>query len=336
MMSTPRQDHLARLTTATGLYEHALSTAPSVEHGMCVDDVTRALVVTCRVAQPTHETETMSRTYLAFLLQAQDSHGRMHNRSDSTGRWLDRPSSGDHWGRALWAFGTAVTRSPDTAVVTGAQLGASRALRTQSTRPQAMAYAALGAALLLKASPDDLAARRLLHEARLTLPRSSTATAWGYDLPTGTNAVLAEAMITIGQALHDDQLRHEGLLLLGWLQDEQTVDGCLSPTPVKVGAPEDPRLACGRQSIEIAALAEAAHSAFGATGNSRWAELVTRCQAWFDGDNDCHLPMRDPATGGAGEDFESGSVGQRQCAESTLAWLATDQLTQELAGGTSP
>ncbi len=68
-MDDSRYDHLARLTTATGLYEHAQGTEPRVEHGMCVDDVARALVVTCREAEPTPELLSMSRTYLTFLLR---------------------------------------------------------------------------------------------------------------------------------------------------------------------------------------------------------------------------------------------------------------------------
>ena len=45
-------DHLASMTTPVGLYEHALLDQPRVEHGMCVDDVARALVVTSRVPAP--------------------------------------------------------------------------------------------------------------------------------------------------------------------------------------------------------------------------------------------------------------------------------------------
>ncbi len=194
-------DHLARLSTPTGLYEHALGTEPRIEHGMCVDDVARALVVTCRVVEPTPDLISMSRTYLAFLLRAQHADGRMHNRHDGTDRWLDEPSSDDHWGRAMWAFGVAASRSPDAQVAAGGQAGAARALLARSPHPRAMAYAALGAVQLLRVTPDDLSARRLLHDARLALPALSAATTWGwpYDRLTYANAVLPEAMIAVGR-----------------------------------------------------------------------------------------------------------------------------------------
>ena len=45
-------EHLTRLTEPLGLFEHALGTIPRQEHGFCVDDVARALVVTARQPEP--------------------------------------------------------------------------------------------------------------------------------------------------------------------------------------------------------------------------------------------------------------------------------------------
>ncbi len=329
LMADPRYDHLARLTTARGLYEHAMGIEPRVEHGMCVDDVARGLVVTCREAEPTPEVVAMSRTYLTFLLRAQDEDGLMHNRSDDAGRWLDEPSTDDHWGRALWAFGTAATRSTDAQIAAGGRVGAERALLARSPHPRAMAYAALGAVQLLPATP--FAARRLLHDARLLLQPTGAGKrwAWPYDRLTYANAVLPEAMIEIGCALHDEQLRHDGLMLLGWLEDQQTVGDHLSVVPAGGRGPRDRRPAFDQQPIEVAALAEAARSAFDATHDDRWTVLLARCEAWFEGANDGRLPMRDTASGGAFDGLEDGSVNQNQGAESTLAWLATSQLARE-------
>lgn len=79
-MDDPRYEHVARLTTAAGMYEHARLARPRVEHGMCVDDAARALVVTAREVNPTRDVVSMSRIYLAYLLRAQTADGRMHNR----------------------------------------------------------------------------------------------------------------------------------------------------------------------------------------------------------------------------------------------------------------
>lgn len=332
-MGSPRYDHLLRLTTTTGLWEHARLTAPRPEHGMCVDDVARALVVVVRTPDPSPALQATARTHLAFLLDAQGDAGRddglLHNRRHADGRWLDTPSAGDHWGRALWAFGTAVAHSTDDVVVAGARLGAARATAARSEHPRAMAYAALGAVALLRASPRDAAVQRVLHDARLVLPPAAGPSApwpWPYARLTYANAVLPEAMIAIGGALHDGDLRHDGLMLLGWLEDEQTVDGHLSVVPAAGRARGDRRPAYDQQPIEVAALAEAARTAWSATRDRRWRELLARCVAWFEGDNDARLPLRDAVTGGCCDGLEDGAVNRNQGAESTLAWLATQQL----------
>lgn len=332
-MDEQRYDHLARLTTPRGLYEHAMGTTPRPEHGMCVDDVARALVVTSRAADQTPEVASMSRTYLAFLLDALSPDGRMHNRHDGVARWLDEPSTDDHWGRALWAFGTAAASSLDPDVAAGARRGAGQALRARSAHPRAMAYAALGAVELLAIAPTDLAARRLLHDARLVLPTTTTGGPWPwpYEQLTYANAVLPEAMIAVGRALYDEDLRHDGLRLLGWLEDEQTVDGHLSVVPAGGRRQGERGPAFDQQPIEVSALAEAARTALAATRDPRWSELLARCAAWFEGDNDGHLALRDPATGGGYDGLEDGSVNQNQGAESTLAWLATSQLARRFA-----
>ena len=40
--------HLLRLTDHVGLLEHAAGIVPRHEHGYCVDDVARGVVVVCR------------------------------------------------------------------------------------------------------------------------------------------------------------------------------------------------------------------------------------------------------------------------------------------------
>ena len=48
----PLFDHLERLTDDRGLFEHARLAVPRREHGYCVDDVARGLVVVCREPRP--------------------------------------------------------------------------------------------------------------------------------------------------------------------------------------------------------------------------------------------------------------------------------------------
>ena len=322
-------DHLLRLSTPLGVYEHASGTVPRTEHGMCVDDVARALVVTVREPEPGPEVAALAWTALRFLRAAQRDDGSMHNRRDDAGTWLDAPSTDDHWGRALWAFGVTAAQATDGALAAEARRGAEMALRARSPHPRATAYAALGAAQLLTVAPEDLTAYTLLLDARRALLplRTDPAWPWPYGRLTYASCVLPEAMLAIGTALTDHDLQQDGLTLLRWLVEQQTIGTHLSPVAVggrSVGGSRVPDF--DQQPIEIATMAEACATAWEVTGDGRWLRVLGRCVSWFEGDNDSCVPVRDLVTGGGFDGLERGSVNLNQGAESTLAWLATAQV----------
>ena len=322
--------HLAAMTTPVGLYEHARFTEPRVEHGMCVDDVARALVVTSREEDPDPEVARITGVYLDFLVAAQHDDGLMHNRRNPDGTWADDASSKDHWGRALWAFGVAATSLADPVAASRARRGAETALQARSRWPRSIAYASLGASLLLDAEPDDADARKLLRDARKVIRRVRMDKTWPWpeDVLTYANAVLPEAMLVLGRHLDASDLRDDGRYLLRWLIDQQTVDGHLSPVPTAGrhrGRPA--QVGYDQQPIEVAAIAEACRTAFRETGDPRWVAVIECCVRWFEGDNDASLRMYDPVTGGGYDGLEDGAVNQNQGAESTLAWLSTVQVS---------
>ena len=65
-----RFDHLDRLTDDGGLHEHALGRDPRPEHGYCVDDVARGLLVAAREPAPDARVDRLRRQYLAFVVAA--------------------------------------------------------------------------------------------------------------------------------------------------------------------------------------------------------------------------------------------------------------------------
>ncbi len=325
-----RFDHLVRLSTPLGVYEHALLDEPRIEHGMCVDDVARALVVTARVADPSPEVAALARGYVDFVVGALHDDGTMHNRRNPDGTWGDEASTRDHWGRALWALGTAATASPDPVVRSKASLAAGTAMSGRSRWMRATAYAVLGASAVLDAHPEDRQARRLLRDACVVLRRARMDRTWPWpeDSLTYANAVLPQAMLLTGRHLELPDLRDDGRYLLRWLIDQQTQDGHLSMIPVAGRARwASPSVGFDQQPIEVAALAEACRTAFLETGDERWRLAVDDCVAWFEGDNDSRTPVRDAETGAGYDGLERDGVNQNRGAESTLAWLSTQQLS---------
>ncbi|MEU8237741.1 glycosyltransferase [Actinoplanes missouriensis] len=319
--------HLTRLTDDTGLFEHARHAIARREHGYCTDDAARGLVVTSREGAPSTEVLRLTERYLAFLTHAQDAGGGFRNRLGFDRNWTDRPGFGDWWGRALWGLGTAAARGPAPWIRRDARHAFDRSVSCRSGSPRAMAFAALGAAELLRADPGDGPAASLLADAITTIggPGPDPCWPWPDERLTYANAALAEALIVAGDLLGDPPIRAAGLLMLTWLLDIQTSGGHLSVVPATGWQRDTPRLRHDQQPIEVAALADACVTAARITGDQRWHTGVNRCIAWFLGDNDIGRTMWDPATGGGYDGLTPYGPNLNQGAESTLALISTLQ-----------
>ena len=151
----PNFDHLISMTDERGTFEHALFNEPRPEHGYCTDDMARVLVVTTREPDPGPDVRDLAQLSMRFLLGALDAQGRCRNRLDRHGHWEDRPALDDCWGRSIWGLGTAAFRSDDQLVRELSRMDSERAMRQRSPWPRAMAFAALGAANVLSAEPDN-------------------------------------------------------------------------------------------------------------------------------------------------------------------------------------
>jgi hypothetical protein len=329
----PVFDHLLRLTDRRGTFEHARLAEPRPEHGYCTDDVARVLVVATRQPDTDGLVNGLAGVAVRFLNEAQTFGGPCRNRMDNAGRWTDEPSTGDHWGRCIWALGTAAAHSDVSLVGRLAVIQLERAAHARSKAPRAMAYAALGAAELLAVQPDHGVARKLITDYAASVPAANNDPAWPWPEPrlAYANAVLAEAMIAAGVTLDDMSLRQRGLDLLGWLVEFETADGHLSPTPVGGRGAEDAKPGFDQQPIEVATLADACARAAVVDAGAIWLDTVRAAAAWFMGDNDAGQVMWDPETGGGYDGLHADGVNGNQGAESTLAVISTLQHAQRLS-----
>ncbi len=325
--------HLQRLTDHIGLLEHAEGIVPRHEHGYCVDDVARGLVVVCREPSPSEELVTLARRYLYFLAQAQAPDGRFRNRLGYDRRWHDQPGTEDCWGRSVWALGTAAARGPTMRIREESFARFGRSARVCSPWPHAMAFAALGAVEILERWPDHPAALTLLDRASAIIGKPPGDAAWPWPAPrlSYANAAIAEAVIGAGWKLGRARVLRSGLRMLEWLLTVETRDGHLSVVPAGGWGPGEVRPAFDQQPIEVAALADACTRAAAVTGDSGWLAGVERSVAWFLGDNDAGVPMFDEQTGGGCDGLGRTGRSRNQGAESTLAMISVMQQGRRLA-----
>ena len=319
--------HLQRMTDHIGLLEHAEGIVPRHEHGYCVDDVARGLVVVCREPAPAQELIVMARRYLYFLAQAQAPDGRFRNRLGYDHRWSGQPGTEDCWGRALWGLGTAAARGPTQGIREESLSRFDRSAQISSAWPHAMAFAALGAAEILDRWPEHSGALGLLAQASTVIGTPPADPAWPWPAPrlSYASGAIAEAIIVAGWRLGSDELLRDGLRMLEWLLSMETRAGHLSVVPVGGWGQGEDRPGFDQQPIEVAALADACMRAATITSDSGWLAGVEMSVAWFLGDNDAKVPMLDDRTGGGCDGLSRNGRNRNQGAESTLAMISVLQ-----------
>jgi hypothetical protein len=333
--SAPRVvfDHLDRLTDERGVFEHALHDVARREHGYCVDDAARGVVVLCRELAPPPGVAGLLECYLRLVISAIEADGSCHNRMDIDGQWADRASTGDWWGRAVWAVGAAAVGGPSVELRTRSMTAFRRAVRARSPHRHAMAFAALGAAEVLRADPRDTAARKLLADAVVVIGPLDADPDWPWPesrLRYG-NAALAEALIGAGDLLGEPHVLGQGLQMLSFLMDIEVRDGHLSVTPVGGRGRGDAALGFDQQPIEVAAIADACAAAYAVTADDEWLRGVRLAWSWFRGHNDGGVVMFDASTGAGFDGLERTGRNENRGAESTLALLSTVQRARQVS-----
>ncbi|GAA1252829.1 hypothetical protein JOF42_002747 [Microbacterium phyllosphaerae] len=319
--------HLVAMTTPFGLHEHAEFHTPRAELGYCTDDVARALTVVVRESQRSAELEGLESVYLGFLERAVSVRGAVHNRMSAAGVWTDEPTTDDWWGRAIAGLGAAVRYSHDAGHRARALRAFLRAATRSSIDVRASAFAAIGAADVLKARPDATPARMLLIQCLSRIPRvDDEGRGWPEPRLRYANAALCDALIVGGDVLGWRANAADGLRMLeGLLSVETDPRGHLSVTGSSGRGTGEAGPQWDQQPIEPAAIADACAHALEVTGDRRWAGEVLRAWAWFEGDNDNGIPMFDEVRGGGYDGLVPGGRNENCGAESTLASIRTNQ-----------
>ena len=193
-LTAPTLDHLVSLTDEVGLFEHARGSEPRREHGYCVDDVARGLLLCAREPETTPMVSTLTERYLQFLESAIAPDGRSHNRRAADGAWTDEPGDGDWWGRSIWGLGVAACMASSTLTRSRARQAVVRLVMIRSPHPRAMTFAALGVGELVLAGDRDPTFLSMLRDGLAVIPDTLPGWDWPEPRLRYSNASLAEAL----------------------------------------------------------------------------------------------------------------------------------------------
>ena len=143
-------NHLSRMTDSTGVFQHANFSVPNFSEGYCTDDNARAFILAVLLGELGEEPErvrSIATTCAAFLQHAFDRKTkRFHNHMSFDRHWLDDQGSEDCHGRALWALGVGVGRSPFRGfqMMAGQLFALALPALTEFTSPRAWAFGLIG------------------------------------------------------------------------------------------------------------------------------------------------------------------------------------------------
>jgi glycosyltransferase involved in cell wall biosynthesis len=327
-------NHLSRMTDSTGVFQHAVFSVPNFSEGYCTDDNARAFVLAMQLGDLGEEPDnarTLATTTAAFLHYAFDwTTKRFHNHLSFDRRWLDDQGSEDCHGRAVWALGIGVGRSPDQSfqMLAGQLFAHALPALTDFTSPRAWAFGLIGIhEYLRRLSGDSLVSQtretltsRLMH---VFDAHAKPDWCWFEEELSYDNAKLAHALILTGKSTGESVVLERGLSTLRWLNELQLSEkGHFRP----IGSNGfyrrgSPRANFDQQPIEAHAMVSACLEAYRATSDTWWYEQAQRAFDWFIGWNDLGLELYSPESGGCRDGLHVDRVNGNQGAESTLAFL---------------
>ena len=313
------------------MIQHSIFAIPDRDHGYCVDDNCRALMLMHRIeGDDAARADALATVYASFVQHAWNGEiGRFRNFMAFDRGWLEREGSEDSFGRSLWAIGVTAAEARRADMRRWAlHLFDQVAPHAQALgSPRTWAFALLGADAVLDAHPGHALARtlvadlaaRLMHElAEATRPGWTWfETVLGYD-----NARLPEALIRAGRRLRDPEMLAKGLGALDWLDAIQRNPERMfrAVGTDSFGRPFATPLPFDQQPLEAWATIDAAVSAYEATGDTRWVDTAWAAYRWYRGANDIGLPVAAPEEGGCFDGLMSDRVNLNQGAESVLAF----------------
>ncbi len=327
-------NHLQRMTDSAGIFQHAIFSVPNFMEGYCTDDNARAFILAILLGELGHNIEqvrTLGTTYAAFLHHAFDRKTlRFHNFMSFNRDWLGGEQSDDSQGRALWALGTAVGRSPIRSfqMMAGELFASALPTLTTLTSPRAWAFGLIGIHEYLHRLGGDtrVSQMRDLLTSRLTEIFEKTSHPdwqWFEESLSYDNAKLPHALILTGRATDQPGVTEMGLQSLRWLVAQQLSEkGHFRPIGTngfyrRGGV----RAHFDQQPVDAQSSVSACLAAYRATSDGWWYKQAQRAFDWFIGWNDLGLELYSPETGGCLDGLHVDRANGNQGAESTLSFL---------------
>jgi len=327
------------MSDATGMLQHSQGIVPDRNHGYCIDDNARALMLMNVAAglSPV-ERQAYSVIYASFMQHAWNpGPSRFRNFMNFDRSWAEDVGSDDSNGRALWALGHTIEHAPDRDMRRWALSWFERTAPSLADLAPArsQAFCMLGAAAVVRSLGGHEIAERILDQGAAVLHRLIESCrrpdwAWfeamlGYDNPR-----LSQALIEAGHLRGRGEWIVAGIETLEWIADRQiSADGNFRPVGSETFGRSHTQMPFDQQPLEAQAATEAAEAAHAATGHPRWIDHALAAYGWYFGQNDRQAVLADLTSGRCRDGVTPRGLNENCGAESILAFqLAHYSLTR--------
>jgi glycosyltransferase involved in cell wall biosynthesis len=320
-----------RMTDGTGMLQHSVCGIADRDHGYCIDDNARALMLMA-IAEDLDVDQRLSfaAVYASFVQHAWNADaGLFRNFMAFDRNWLEEVGSEDSNGRTLWSLGVAARHMPSAAMRAWALRQFDLCLRPldRLKAPRARSFLMLGAAEVIAVNPGHTEARRVLSEGAemLTslLARSRRPDwTWFEIMLSYDNTRLPEALIRAGLVLENQDYVEHGLETLEWITGQtHGPSGDFRPVGTdSFGVSHAPPALFDQQPLEAWAMIDACIAAYEASGSGNWFRHAKSAHGWFLGENVLGLPLIDPVSGECHDGLTPLGVNLNHGAESILSW----------------
>jgi glycosyltransferase involved in cell wall biosynthesis len=326
--------HVSRLTDTTGILQHAKYGIPNLKEGYCIDDNSRALILTTLAYQRFNKPEMLRllSVYFSFVHYMQREDGQFRNFLTFRRDFTEEVGSEDAFGRSIWALGFLIRFAPNSAYREAALEIFYLAVPhfDKLVHLRGIANTVIGICHYLSFYPTDEALLKLLYDLSGKLEASfarhaTTTWRWFEEEMTYDNPILPLAMLHAYRIRGDAASGKIAMQSLDFLEKVSFHKDWYTPIGNQgwFGRQSVNQPLFDQQALETMAMVLLYQQAYEVTGQQEWIDKMARCHAWFLGANELHIPLYDDQTCGCCDGLQPEGLNRNQGAESTLAyWIA--------------
>lgn len=321
------------MSSPTGIYQHASFNIPNYQHGYCLDDNSRALLLLVKAQEIgiSFVDDPLLSTYLSFILYAQNQDGTFKNFMSFDLNFLESKGSEDSTGRAIWAIGTLLGNAHFAPYhdISREIFNKSLDKLLDFRSPRAVGYTLLGILKFIEANPEDNHAIHVATKLTVFLEREFEA-CFGLDWPwfeeiiSYDNAILPLAMLQAGRILNNSRWREIGLASFTLLDATLFSGSHLSMVGNQGWFKKGGKVSrTGQQPVEIPSIMLLYREAYLLDKNVLHLQKMRQAFLWYLGENDMGTPLYNPVDRSCYDGLEDFGVNKNQGAESNIAfWTA--------------